>query len=99
MAMTLAATKFDLMTAIIIVVAYLAIFVWLMISISKNAGKIHAQLDKFMELAKATDNNAELRRLHTALTKYASAECWHKAFGSHVMEVSGFIRGKIAKTN
>ena len=76
---------------------FLCLFVWLMLGLSKEADEIHKQLEHFMERARLTDDKEVLRGIHSGLVKYAKEKCWHRAFGSHVMEVSGFIRGKIEK--
>jgi hypothetical protein len=85
------------MTAFAIGFGLLVLFVWLMFSISKNAGIIHERIDRFLEKARATDDQDELRKLHSELYEFAKKECWHKTFGSRVMEVSGYIQGKLAK--
>lgn len=71
---------------------------WAFIGLSNTAASIHGKLDEFMERAKATNDQSQLRLLHSELIQYANKECWHKHLGSHAREVSAFIRGKMQLT-
>jgi len=74
------------------------LFLWSVFGLNKVAREVHGKLDEFMERAKATNDQAQLRLLHSELIQYANKECWHKHLGSHAREVSAFIRGKMQLT-
>lgn len=83
---------------ILLGVLLVVIVMWAFIGLSNHAGEVHGKLDEFMERAKATNDQVQLRLLHSELVQYSNKECWHKHFGSHAREVSAFIRGKMQLT-
>lgn len=80
---------------ILVAIILIGFVLWAFIGLSNTAATIHGKLDEFMERAKATNDQSQLRLLHSELIQYANKECWHKHLGNHAREVSAFIRGKL----